>query len=240
LTAKPVNTRVTRSADGGKTWSEPAEIDVADIGYGSPYGKILTMPDGPMLMNVYGGPVQEPGKNIPSPDNSYLYRSEDHGKTWKRFANPGKDRFNETGLVRLKSGTILAAMRTSAPQDVYVSESKDDGKTWSEPVNVTPGSVHPADLVELPDGRVLMAVGFRAGPPFGVRGLVGDAAGKFDWAGRFVVSDDATNTDTGYPSSVVLKDGKVLTAYYAVGSKGDAQLGEHCAAAVYGPPAAAK
>jgi hypothetical protein len=44
LTDKPVNTWVTRSADGGKSWSQAAEIDAADIGWGSPYGKMLTLP----------------------------------------------------------------------------------------------------------------------------------------------------------------------------------------------------
>src|SRR2546421_6662924 len=43
---QPINTWVTRSLDGGKTWSPPAEIDVADIGWGSPYGRILALPDG--------------------------------------------------------------------------------------------------------------------------------------------------------------------------------------------------
>jgi hypothetical protein len=70
-----------------------------------------------------------------------------------------------------------------------------------------------------------------------VRGVVGDAAGNFDWARRFVVADDSTNSDTGYPSSVVLKDGRVLTFYYAVGSKTHPDWGVHCAVAEYRPPA---
>src|SRR5439155_16412990 len=49
---KPVNTWVTRSADGGKTWSDPVALDVTDIGWGSPYGRILTPPDGTLTMPV--------------------------------------------------------------------------------------------------------------------------------------------------------------------------------------------
>src|SRR6516162_10024455 len=52
------------SSDGGKTWEEPRPIDVADIGWGSPYGKILTQPDGAMLMALYGGPVRAPGEKV--------------------------------------------------------------------------------------------------------------------------------------------------------------------------------
>ena len=84
---QPVNTWVTRSEDGGKTWSEPSEIDVRDIGYGSPYGKIVTCPDGTMLMNVYGFGVRKVGEKLEAKeDHSFLYRSPDNGKTWQRFS----------------------------------------------------------------------------------------------------------------------------------------------------------
>ena len=233
---KPTSTWVTRSADGGKTWSEPAAIDVSDIGYGSPYGKILTLPDGAMLMAVYGGPPRRPGAKAPDQDNSYLYRSTDHGKTWKRYARPGPDRFNETGLVRLPGGKILAAMRTQKGGEVWLAESRDDGKTWGEPRKVTPARVHPADLTLLPDGRVLLVTGYRVGP-YGVRGIVGDQEGNFEWGKRFVLVNDATNVDCGYPSGVALKDGRVLTVYYAVGSKEHPKWGVHCGAVIYRPPA---
>src|SRR5437867_645269 len=82
------------------------------LGWGSPYGRILTMPDGTMLMPVYGGPVRRPGEKAEDSDHGYLYRSTDDGKTWKRYSTPGPGRFNETALLRLASGKLLAAMRT--------------------------------------------------------------------------------------------------------------------------------
>jgi len=234
---KPVNTWVTRSSDGGKSWSEPDEIDVADIGWGSPYGKIVTLPDGAMLMPVYGEGIRPRGeKPAIHEDVSYLYRSIDHGKTWKRFSTPGPKRFNETGLARLAGGRLVAAMRTNSPQDVWLTASDDDGKTWSEPKKLTSGSVHPADLVALPDGRVLLVTGYRVAPEFGVRALVGDKTGQFDGAGSVPLVTDATNTDCGYPSSVLLKDGRVLTVYYSVGVNGEPNWGVHCGALIYNAP----
>src|SRR5262245_15146824 len=86
---KPTTTWVTRSRDGGKTRSASEPIDISDIGWGSPYGRILTLPDGALLMPVYGGPVCKPGETAADTDHSYLYRSTDDGKTWKRYATPG-------------------------------------------------------------------------------------------------------------------------------------------------------
>jgi hypothetical protein len=233
---KPVNTWVTRSKDGGKTWSKSTQIDVSDIGWGSPYGKMVTLPDGAMLMAVYGGPVRASGEKVPESDNSYLYRSADNGKTWKRFATVGRKGFNETALVRLASGKFLAAMRTQSRGEVWLADGSDDARTWSKLRKLTPASVHPADLVVLPDKGVLLVTGYRAGP-FGVRGLVGDKDGKFDWKQRFVLVNDASGADCGYPSSVVLKDGRVMTVYYAVKSKEHPKWGVHCGAVTYKVPA---
>jgi hypothetical protein len=136
---QPVNTWVTRSSDGGKSWSEPSEIDVRDIGYGSPYGKMLTLPDGTMLMNIYGYEPREPGSSSTAKeDHSYLYRSSDHGKTWKRHAVIGR-KFNETGLLRTPDGTLLAALRSAGDKaNVSLTRSVDGGGTWSAPQPISP------------------------------------------------------------------------------------------------------
>jgi hypothetical protein len=232
---KPADVWVTRSRDGGKTWSESTQIDVSDIGWGSPYGRILTMSDSSMLMPVYGGPERKPGEKPPDTDNSYLFRSTDNGKTWQRFATPGPKRFNETAVVRLASGKMLAAMRSRAGGEVWLADGSEDAKTWSEPRKLTPGRVHPADLLLLPDKRVLLVTGYRVGP-FGVRGIVGDADGGFDREKRFVLVNDAVSGDCGYPSSVLLKDGRILTAYYATGSKEHPDWRVHCGVVKYQVP----
>lgn len=206
-----------------------------DIGWGSPYGKILTLADGTMLMALYGGPIRASGEKVADSDNSYLYRSSDSGKTWKRYATVGSKGFNETALVFLTSGKLLAAMR-SVRGELWLTDSSDNGKSWGEPQKLAPARVHPADLLLLPDQRVLLAIGYRVGP-FGLRGMVGDKEGRFDWQQRYLLVNDATNTDCGYPSSVLLKDGRVLTVYYAVGSKENPKWGVHCGAVTYKVPA---
>jgi len=234
---KPRSTWVTRSSDGGKTWSDPSQIDVADIFLGSPFGRMLTLPDGTVLMAIYGYDIRQPdAKEGGTRNHSYIYQSKDDGRSWKRISEigDGKQQLNETSLLRLPDGKLLAAIRSRATE-VWVSESSDDGLTWSETRQITPKNGHPADLCLLPDGRVLMAVGNRIGP-FGVVGIVGTAAGEFDWEKRFSLVDDALSRDCGYPSSVVLKDGRILTLYYATRAKEQAAWRVHCGALLYQVP----
>jgi len=202
---KLIQLLVTRSADGGKSWSKPTEVDVSDIGAGNSYGKILAMPDRSMLMAVYGESIRPAGSPVPAHKtwaNSYLYRSTDQGRTWTRYASIGLNGFNETGLARLPDGTLLAALRSSKGE-LWLSRSRDHGKNWSKPTRLASG--HPADICVLGDGRPLLVTGYRL-KPYGVRGVSGDLKGTFDWQDHFVLVNDAVNTDCGYPSSVVLKD----------------------------------
>ena len=234
---KPRNTWVTRSSDGGKTWADALEIDVSEIGWGSPFGRILTLTDGTMLMAIYGLEVRLAGtKNESNRNHSYVYRSTDAGITWKRFSEigDGKRQVNETSLLLLPDGKIVAALRSRA-SEVWLSSSADSGQTWSELKQLTPANVHPADLCLLKDGRVLLTAGNRVGP-FGVLGVVGNHLGEFDWAKRFVLVNDAISRDCGYPSSVLLNDGKVVTLYYATKVKEQMAWRVHCGAVVYRPP----
>jgi hypothetical protein len=237
---KPMFMMVTRSPDGGKTWSEPSEIDFSDIGNASPYGRMITMPDGSMLMNVYGETIRPVGSPVPSKKawgSSYVYRSADHGKTWKRYGSisPPGTAFSETGLVRLNNGTLIAALRADPSLGMFLSRSVDDGKTWSEPTQLVDGPMHPADLCLLPDGRPLLVVGCRK-LPIGVLGVVGDLEGNFDWKKHFLLVDDCQHGDSGYPSSVILKDGRVMTFYYSLIVKAHPEWGTHCAAVAFEPP----
>ncbi len=235
---KPVQLLVTRSSNGGRSWSQPSELDVSDIGGGSAYGKILTMPDRSMLMNVYAESTRPAGSDPDQPEtrsNSYLYRSTDQGRTWTRWATIAADRFNETGLVRLSDGTLLGALR-SLRSELWLSRSRDQGRTWSEPTRLVSGSVHPADICVLEDGRPVLVTGYRL-DPYGVRGVIGDLQGHFDWQQHFVLLNDALDWDCGYPSSVILNDGRILTVYYATNSKLYPDWRIHCGALVFDPAA---
>lgn len=233
---RPMSTMVTRSTDGGRTWQEPTRIDVSDIGLGSPYGRMVTMPDGAMLMAIYGGELAHDGLPVnPYRNHSYVYRSTDHGRTWSRLAEIAErlEQLNETSLLRLPSGTLLAAIRSRGGA-VFLAQSDDGGSVWGKPVRITPDSIHPADLCLLEDGRVLLTVGDRL-TDYGVRMMVAEPGKLPNWAERRVLVNDSIRSDCGYPSSVVLKDGRVLTVYYSTAVTGHRDWGVHCGAVTYRP-----
>jgi sialidase-1 len=201
------------SKDNGRTWSKPMRDPTihkfySGQGHVSPYGKIVQLPDGTALMAVYFE-FFDARRN-----ESYLFRSRDSGKTWGDPVLLGKH-FNETGIVRLKDGRLLAAMRSEKGAAISIVESSGAGRTWSAPVQITADSEHPADLIQLRDGRVLLTFGERNAPR-GVHAMVSKDGRAWDKTKHIVLADDAPNVDCGYPSSVEIGKGRVATMYYQV------------------------
>lgn len=218
----------TRSEDGGRTWSPKAPLDAGPIGEdGSPYGRIVTLKDGTALLSVYGqrdpayvGPVRLP--EGAGPGLVGLLRSRDSGRTWGDFSLVSASGHNETTLLPMPDGALLAALRTESGQ-VDRSCSDDGGRTWSAPRRVTGGpdgtlAQHPADLIPLRGGDALMVYGSRV-PPYGAHALlVRDGGATWDYDHRVALGWTCSNTDCGYPSAVQLDDGTIVCLYYAVGT----------------------
>lgn len=72
------------------------------------------------------------------------------------FRNNKKFKLNETSILRLKSGRILALLRQQPVYEgLFKSHSDDEGLTWSEPRPVGLYGEAPA-LLLLPDDSILM------------------------------------------------------------------------------------
>ncbi|NSW90035.1 MAG: exo-alpha-sialidase [Firmicutes bacterium] len=211
-------TFTTISSDGGKTWSKPTPLNIENLRLISPYGRIITAPDGTLLMSVYGVPA---GDDEAKDNVVYLIRSRDGGRTWGNESVVAHD-YNETSFAFMPDGTLIAAARNwSKGQFVSILFSKDMGYTWSEPKQVTRNSEHPADLTLLQSGKLLLTFGRRV-RPMGCGALISEDGGK-TWRHDkeiLLAGDGIENGDLGYPSTVQLDDGTIVTVlYYASGSE---------------------
>ncbi|MHB1295188.1 MAG: sialidase family protein [Anaerolineae bacterium] len=211
------------SPDGGRTWSEPVGYRAGLLSHASPYGRMLTLPDGGMLMGVYGHPRGVSGAD----HRSTLLRSTDGGHTWGDESLVA-DGHNETAFALLPDGALLAAARSESGH-IATLRSADLGRTWSAPEQITRDGEHPADLTLLAGGRVMLSFGRRI-RPLGCGALFSEDGGRtWDTDHEVLLAGDGAGDardgrDVGYPSSVQLADGQIVTLmYFASGS----EMSEH-------------
>ena len=215
LIARELGTWMLRSTDGGKSWS-----DKIDCGVGSPHGP-TELADGRLLF--VGSPKAGPA--FPASGSPYApllaaFESRDDGLTWQRLGEipqrPGDPAgtYHEPHAVQAEDGRIVVHIRNHSPQDsgyVLQSESTDGGKTFSVPRNT--GLVGlPAHLRRLRDGRLLTTYGYRI-VPFGNRASVSEDGGR-TWSEPMVLDEKPEPRDLGYPSTVELEDGSLLSVWY--------------------------
>lgn len=212
---------VTRSSDGGRTWRTAARFPQSPEAGKQfvPFGNIDRGADGHLRVAVY---AYARGLPPPRQDTGYVVSSEDDGATWKITATIGAPAVNETDLFHAGGERWLAAARNLGEPgkghsiDLHVSE--DNARTWRKLGQVTKPNGHPGDLLKLADGRILLTFGDRTGPDFGVNAMVSNDGGQ-TWSAEFRIAGGFDSRDSGYPSSVQLDDGTIVTAYYARGSK---------------------
>lgn len=211
-TAKPL--WAIRSRDHGATWSAPEEIQGMQslIERGEMlncFGKMTTASDGSVLMSVYSTPRDH------HTSFEHIFRATDSGHTWSDISTVAQD-VNETAILALPGNRVLAALRTNKEQRLLLAHSTDGGRTWSDPTAVTGPNEHPGDLIRLRNGDILLTFGERNAPRGAGAMLSHDGGDTWSPQTRMVLADDAPLVDCGYPSSVELPDGRIVTVYYKV------------------------
>ena len=201
-----LGTWMIRSTDGGVTWS-------------ARYDCLVDSPHGPFQLS--DGRQLYAGKELWRGDNRVgVCESTDDGHSWRWLAavptRPGDDHHNYHELhgVETVDGRLVVQIRNHNKanyRETLQTESSDGGKTWTEPHPIGVWGL-PSHLLRLSDGRLLMTYGHRR-PPYGNQARVGDARGS-SWSEPLIISDDGAGGDLGYPSTVQLGDGSLVTVWY--------------------------
>ena len=202
-----------------ESWPEVARRRWTPEGYLIPFGDIHEGEDGSLCIGLYNH----------NKGATFIYRSHDDGKTWLRERAPmDKDAIvHEPALFHLGEGKWLAAARTSG-LDLYVSDN--NARIWTLRKKSLTGSLqYPGHFTRLNDGTLLLSHGNRNFPK-GVDVRFSDDDGA-TWSGPFRVVD--FQGDGGYPDSIQLADGRVLTAYYSKNIEGHA--GYHMGVVIWDP-----
>lgn len=197
------------SLDGGKTFSAPRRAPV-------------NSPHGPALLK--NGTLLYVGKRFPDSDNRPTERdvavcvSRDDGATWEEIGSVPCprgfewDQIHEAHQLELADGTILCAMRVHEPDTIasWLSRSTDGGRTWSDPVRL-PCDGAPPHLMLHSSGVIVCVYGYRH-EPYGQRALL--SRDGVNWSEELILRDDGPTGDLGYPASVEIGDGEIITIYY--------------------------
>lgn len=221
--ARWVGSWIRLSDDRGESWNQPIRVPV-------------TAPHGPIRLR--SGDLLYLGKSFLTDSRGHRSGigaiqaavSADGGLTWRtRGAIPlikgtVDEQYHEPHVVELPNGRLLGLIRLQnhgdAPRleglglvhfSLVQTGSDDGGRTWTP---ARPLGFHgsPPHLMLHSTGALVCVYGYRL-TPFGQRAMVSRDGGQ-TWTTDLVLRDDGPDADLGYPSSVELSDGSILTVYY--------------------------
>lgn len=218
-TSKSAGVFVARSDDDGATWSEPVRVETV-LDDAATSSKIVETADGDLVIPLYGS------SNGGVESRVTMVRSVDGGRTWPRrgevviAAIPGIS-VMEPALAGA-GARMLVLMRTDRTDNLaYAARSLDGGATWSQP-SLFGIAAQSSELVPLP-GEPAMTVAHvwadwshhwgdsRPTVAQLIRWPAGAPAPVF---GEPRALYNSNCDDTGYPSAVVLDDGRLFVVFY--------------------------
>ena len=211
---RPWGIYIGRSTDNGFTWTWSEKgIDTTPFREVATAEHIVELESGQLLMACYAPSADDATRYI-----SIAYASDDKGQTWhylSTFGDVPGDSLVEPSLIQTQTGRLISIIRNQVGHAYYQAMSDDGGVTWTPACpSQIPGRINPASLVQLPSGTILCVHGSRSDPS-GIYVVASyDDGETWDIANRKVIRDDLLNWDIGYPSNVIMPDGRVLTVYY--------------------------
>ena len=200
------------SDDYGVTWSENILVPMT-----APHGPNVSTDGCPIYLGRIGSDDAE------NADRIGFYHSADGGYTWTLRGivpipdDANTDMMHEPHVVELPGGRLLGAIRVHNrpvyPEfTVYTTFSDDGGYTWSMP-QCTGFDGSPPHLMVHSSGAVILSYSCRNGDKRSERAAVSYDGGE-TWTEDYELNADIPYSDLGYPATVELSDGSLLTVYY--------------------------
>lgn len=206
-----------RSTDGGKTWEKKVRCN------GSCPHNAIQLKSGRLMMlgRIYPSQDFHPDDVTNHTHKIIAEVSDDDGRSWRKLAtlptaeDIKSNELHEPYVVELKNGTLLGLIRyhgkVGGGSGTCQTESHDGGKTWT-PIRRVPINGFPAHAIILKDGRILVSYAKRDGGVEGEYAIFSSDNGK-TWVDDRMIAP-WVGWDIGYPSSVQLDDGRVMTVFY--------------------------
>ena len=122
----------------------------------------------------------------------------------------------EPCAAELPDGTVLCHIRVEGDGlfTIFQSVSRDRGVTWSEPRQILEDrGGAPAHILLHSSGILISVYGYRD-LPFGIKAMFSRDNGE-TWESGFRLYQNEYTDDLGYPCTVELNDGTLLTVFYA-------------------------
>jgi hypothetical protein len=212
------------SDDGGDTWGPPMRAPVT-----APHGPIWL---GGRALLYLGKAFRRGGEQ-----SIEAWKSVDRGSTWALMGTVPladgtvADHYHEPHVAALPGGRLIGLIRiqdnggvsplaaVGIPTFSMMQTTSDDGgRTWT---TAAPLGFHgsPPHLLRHSSGTLIAVYGYRLAP-FGERAMLSRDEGA-SWESHLILRDDGSDGDLGYPASVELPDGSVLTVYYQKRATGE-------------------
>jgi len=213
--------------------------------FGKLYKSPITSPHGPIQLKngniIWVGRTFSPKNAMMEDDHiaSYLLHPNDGTMEYLGRIDDvileGKKKLScEPYAFELDDGTLLCHIRVQTTTEkeriftIYQSISHDEGRTWSKPEPILPrlGGA-PSHMIRHSSGILVAVYGFRGSPfgapPFGIKAMFSRDNGR-TWDTDHFIYKHEVSLDLGYPSTVELSDGSLLTVFYAKEQQGSSAV----------------
>ena len=198
------------SNDCGETWSKIYKSPVS-----SPHGP-MELRDGTVLwIGRRLGVQNHIEAHIINTENGEMTLLGDMGIY--KYAEFDDIPFYEPHAIELPDGKIICQLRAEGEDDSYLTlfqtVSSDGGRTWSKPVQIIKDDDGaPAHLFMHSSGTLISTFSHRM-KPYGIWAIFSKDGGE-TWSDESVIFEGKDTDDLGYPSTIELDDGSMITAFY--------------------------